>query len=61
MSAVGVSAGLLRGSDGYIAGLSSRAGADVRDWSTADIPPQQGRWVLLTGGNGYPESGRSGL
>jgi NAD(P)-dependent dehydrogenase (short-subunit alcohol dehydrogenase family) len=61
VSAVGVSAGLVGGSAGYIAGWSNRASADIRDWTTADIPSQQGRRVLVTGGNGYPEDGRSGL
>lgn len=31
------------------------------DWTSADLPPQHGRRVLITGGNGYPRDGMSGL
>jgi NAD(P)-dependent dehydrogenase (short-subunit alcohol dehydrogenase family) len=33
----------------------------IPDWTAADIPSLQGRSVLVTGGNGYPEADRSGL
>jgi NAD(P)-dependent dehydrogenase (short-subunit alcohol dehydrogenase family) len=49
------------GAAGYAAGWSSRAGEEIPDWTYADIPPQQGRRVIVTGGNGFPVEGRSGL
>jgi NAD(P)-dependent dehydrogenase (short-subunit alcohol dehydrogenase family) len=35
--------------------------AEVPDWTAANIPPQNGRRVIVTGANGYPRDGRSGL
>jgi NAD(P)-dependent dehydrogenase (short-subunit alcohol dehydrogenase family) len=54
VSAIGASVG-------FAAGWSSLAMAGEAEWTAADIPAQAGRKVLLTGGNGYPEDGRSGL
>lgn len=54
MSAVGASVG-------FAAGWPSLAAAEETEWTAADIPAQTGRRVLLTGGNGYPEEGLSGL
>lgn len=34
---------------------------EIPDWTTANIPPQNGRRVLVTGGNGFPQDDRSGL
>lgn len=57
MSALGASAGLV----GVAAGRATAPGAETPDWTAADIPPQTGRRVVVTGGNGYPQDGRSGL
>ncbi|ABI77797.1 oxidoreductase, short chain dehydrogenase/reductase family [Hyphomonas neptunium ATCC 15444] len=35
--------------------------SEIPDWTYKDIPPQNGRRVLVTGANGYPEEDRSGL
>ena len=43
------------------ASLAGRASAAPLDWSVNDMPSQVGRRVLITGGNGYPREGRSGL
>jgi NAD(P)-dependent dehydrogenase (short-subunit alcohol dehydrogenase family) len=34
---------------------------EIPDWTAANIPLQRGRRILVTGGNGYPRDGRSGL
>jgi NAD(P)-dependent dehydrogenase (short-subunit alcohol dehydrogenase family) len=57
MSALTVSAGAV----GFGGGRFTAAGAELPDWTTADIPPQNGRRVIVTGANGYPRDGRSGL
>lgn len=35
--------------------------SEIPDWTYADIPPQNGRRVIVTGANGYPEEDRAGL
>ncbi|GGE85406.1 oxidoreductase [Sphingomonas prati] len=58
-SAVGASVGLVAGCS---SGPSNDRGAGrIPDWSAEDIPVLRGRTVLVTGANGYPENGRSGL
>ncbi len=57
MSALGVTAGVV----GFGGGRLTAAGAELPDWTAADIPPQNGRRVIVTGANGYPRDGRSGL
>lgn len=51
---------------GLFAGCSTvesddKTKSDIPDWTTANIPPQRGLRVIVTGGNGYPDNGRSGL
>lgn len=47
---------------GATVGLSWPAAQDgIPDWTAVDIPDQRGRRVLVTGGNGFREDGRSGL
>lgn len=59
LSAAGVTAAV---ATGYATGLTGPAeAADIPAWRASDIPPQQGRRILVTGGNGYPLDGRSGL
>lgn len=48
-------------SGGVRAADATQPTAGMSDWTTADIPPQRGRRVLVTGGNGYPQADRSGL
>jgi hypothetical protein len=43
------------------ADASDRAAAVIPNWHVQNIPAQNGRKVLVTGGNGYPLNGRSGL
>ncbi|MFI9488574.1 SDR family NAD(P)-dependent oxidoreductase [Promicromonospora sp. NPDC052451] len=57
MAAVGVAAGALS----FGAGRLTAPGAELPDWTTADMPSQAGRRVVVTGANGYPRDGRSGL
>jgi len=56
---------LLGSAAGLVAAMAAEpAGAsnpEPENWTAADIPPQQGRRVVVTGGNGYPFDGRSGL
>lgn len=60
--AAGVTAGLVAGcSAGAGRGASGPDATTIPDWTTADIPAQRGRRVLITGGNGYPQEDRSGL
>lgn len=59
-AALGASAGAI-GIAGFGAGRATSPGAEIPDWTAADIPSQAGRRVLVTGGNRYPEDGRSGL
>ena len=40
---------------------SSARAAVATEWSVDALPPQTGRRVLVTGGNGYPREDRSGL
>lgn len=35
--------------------------SEIPDWTYKDIPPQNGRRVIVTGANGYPEEDRAGL
>jgi NAD(P)-dependent dehydrogenase (short-subunit alcohol dehydrogenase family) len=65
-SAVAVSVGVAGASVAIVAGRSATQSdgaeaAEIPDWTAADIPAQRGRRVLVTGGNGYPLEGRSGL
>lgn len=60
-TAAGVSAGLVASCSSGRTGPSDTGGATIPDWTTADIPAQRGRRVLITGGNGYPDADRSGL
>ncbi|GAB7051296.1 oxidoreductase [Catenuloplanes indicus] len=60
MSALGVGAGVA-GAAGFAGGRLTSPGAEVPDWTAADIPPQNGRRAVVTGANGYPNDGRSGL
>lgn len=52
---------LAAGTVGFGAGRLTTAGAELPDWTREDIPSQSGRRVVVTGGNGYPRDGRSGL
>lgn len=65
MSALGASAGLVgQPLLAQIAGAPTSppgAAPQAPAWSTSDMPSQKGRTVLITGGNGYPLNGRSGL
>lgn len=56
-SAIGVSAGVI----GFGAGRWTAGPAGIPDWTYENIPDQRGRRVIVTGANGYPQAGRSGL
>jgi NAD(P)-dependent dehydrogenase (short-subunit alcohol dehydrogenase family) len=56
-TALGVAAGAV----GFGAGRFTAPGAVLPDWTAADIPDLTGRRAIVTGGNGYPEEGRSGI
>lgn len=58
-SAACVSAVLVSGS--LTGCASAQVAPAIPDWTTADIPSQRGRRIMITGGNGYPREGRSGL
>ncbi|WP_369054435.1 SDR family NAD(P)-dependent oxidoreductase [Kineococcus terrestris] len=49
------------GAAGFGAGRVTAPGAELPDWTAADVPSQAGRRAVVTGGNGYPRDGRSGL
>jgi NAD(P)-dependent dehydrogenase (short-subunit alcohol dehydrogenase family) len=53
--------GLAAGAVGFGAGRVSAPGAALPDWTAADIPPLAGRRAIVTGANGYPQDGRSGI
>lgn len=57
LAAVGVAAGAVP----FGAGRITAPGAELPDWTTADMPTQAGRRAVVTGANGYPRAGRSGL
>lgn len=57
MAAVGVAAGAVS----FGAGRITAPGAELPDWTAADMPSQAGRRAVVTGANGYPREGRSGL
>lgn len=57
MAAVGVAAGAVS----FGAGRVTAPGAELPDWRAADMPSQAGRRAVVTGANGYPREGRSGL
>lgn len=57
LSALGATAVLAGGASAFLGPMSD----DIPDWTMADMPPQAGRKVLVTGGNGFPQEGRSGL
>lgn len=57
MAAVGVAAGTVS----FGTGRFAAPGAELPDWTTADMPSQTGRRAVVTGANGYPREGRSGL
>jgi len=46
---------------GASAAQTAQPTEEISDWTTANIPPQNGRRVLVTGGNGFPQDDRSGL
>jgi NAD(P)-dependent dehydrogenase (short-subunit alcohol dehydrogenase family) len=54
-------AGVAAGAIGFGSGRLTAPGAELPDWTSADIPSQVGRRMVVTGGNGYPREGRSGL
>lgn len=54
-------AGTAVGVAGFGAGRLTGGPAEIPDWSYDDIPSQRGRRVVVTGANGYPQEGRSGL
>lgn len=58
-SVASASAGLLAGCSTVAS--DDKAKTDIPDWTAANIPQQRGRRVIITGGNGYPDNGRSGL
>ncbi|WP_104182318.1 SDR family NAD(P)-dependent oxidoreductase [Arthrobacter sp. B0490] len=57
MAAVGVAAGTV----GFGAARITAPGAELPDWTAADMPSLVGRRAIVTGANGYPDEGRSGL
>ncbi len=61
MAAIGTAAAVTGGAGGFFAGRMSGPPATIADWGVSDIPDQTGRRMLITGGNGYPMEGRSGL
>lgn len=42
-------------------GAAQSADRQALEWARANIPDQKGRRALITGANGYPREGRSGL
>lgn len=44
-----------------ISSCNSGDGAEIPDWTYDNIPAQSGRRVIVTGANGFPLEGRSGL
>lgn len=69
VSAVGAAAGAFGFGAGRLAGGSAAipdwiltgGPAPIPDWTYEDIPDQRGRRVIVTGANGHPQEGRSGL
>lgn len=57
LSAAGLAVGLTVG----CAPAAPEGPAVPADWTSADLPLQRGRRVLITGANGYPRDGMSGL
>lgn len=57
LAVVGVAAGAI----GFGSARLTAPGAVLPDWTTANIPSLAGRRAVVTGGNGYPIDGRSGL
>lgn len=57
LSGAGLAAGALAGC--ALPGTGQAAAQDA--WSMTSLPSQRGRRALVTGGNGYPQDGRSGL
>ncbi|RCK70455.1 SDR family NAD(P)-dependent oxidoreductase [Desertihabitans brevis] len=49
------------GSVGFAGGRFTAPPSAVPAWTAADMPSQAGRRAVVTGGNGYPQDGRSGL
>lgn len=60
-SGLGVSAALLGGTAGFATALSLPEASDTPNWSYNNIPSQHGKRIVVTGGNGFPQDGRSGL
>lgn len=60
-SAFGISTALVGGATGFGAALAMPEASDTPDWGYRNIPPQHGKRVVVTGGNGFPQDGRSGL
>ncbi|AQR61886.1 short-chain dehydrogenase [Brevundimonas sp. LM2] len=59
LGAAGAAASLAAGC--ALPGAAQPADRESQAWAAANIPDQTGRRVLITGGNGYPREGRSGL
>lgn len=59
LGAAGAAASLAAGC--ALPGADQSADREAQAWAAANIPDQTGRRVLITGGNGYPREGRSGL
>ena len=59
LAAAGASAGAMGSS--LSGGADPQSAAAIPAWTIADMPPQQGRRAIVTGANGFPEGGRSGL
>lgn len=49
------------GSVSFAAARVTAPGAELPTWGSADMPSMAGRRAVVTGGNGYPAGGRSGL
>lgn len=59
LGAAGAAASLVAGC--ALPGATQSADREAQEWAAANISDQTGRRVLITGGNGYPREGRSGL
>ena len=53
--------GAAAGAVGFGTARATAPGAELPDWTAADMPSQEGRRAVVTGGNGFPQDGRSGL
>lgn len=57
MAGIGAAAGTI----GFGAARLTAPGAELPDWTAEDMPSMVGRRAIVTGGNGYPNEGRSGI